>query len=293
MMAVADDALRRRFGTLVPMHDKPLSLMWGACDGAAVLKIYRSLEPVERRDREAQALSLARGWGIPAPAVRDAGAEERYSWLLLDAVGTASPLRATPDAIDGFVRRTVALTAALQRRPSPGSAGPGWLLHNRESQSNSQALLNQLSARCAERDWWSRLSESLAPLDHEPAVYLHGDIKPEHFLDDGRTVHVVDWEAAARGPAVCDPVDAAFHLVRDLVYADARMLHLKTISGLPVTGPAAAWRVVRWLDRRGPDDLALITTAHMNSLIDAGDTHDVLHRLARLITAAHMAGVPR
>jgi aminoglycoside phosphotransferase (APT) family kinase protein len=292
-MAVADDALRRRFGTLVPMHDKPLSLMWGACDGAAVLKVYRGLEPVERRDREAQALALARGWGIPAPAVRDAGAEEHYSWLLLDAVGTASPLRAALDAIDCFVRRTLALTAALQRRPAPGGAGPGWLPRNRESQSNSQALLNQLSARCAERDWWTRLSDSLAPLDDEPTTYLHGDIKPEHFLDDGYAVHVVDWEAAARGPAVCDVADAAFHLIRDLVYADAPVLPLKSISRLPVSGSAAAWRVVRWLDRRGPDDLALITTAHMNSLIDAGDIRDVLHRLARLVTAAYKAGVPR
>jgi hypothetical protein len=31
----------------------------------------------------------------------------------------------------------------------------------------------------------------------------------------------------------------------------------------------------------------------MNSLIDAGDIRDVLHRLARLVTAAYKAGVPR
>jgi hypothetical protein len=284
------EALRRRFGPLVPMHDKPLSTMWGACGGEAVLKVYWRIAPAERRDREAQALALARGWGVPAPAVRESGSEEDYSWLLLDAVAITAPQGT--DTLRAFVQRTLALTVVLQQRPEPACAGPGWLSPEGSGQSNSDALLDQLSARCAGQAWWDRLSGSLATLNDEPPVYLHGDIKPEHFLDDGHAVHVVDWEAAARGPAACDGVDAAFHLLRDLIYTDRPAWPLDS-GRLPVTGPVAAWRFVRWLDRRRPDDLALVATTDLTGLIGAGDTPDVLRRLAQLITVAREAGVPR
>ncbi|NJP43249.1 phosphotransferase [Actinacidiphila epipremni] len=293
MTATVGEALSHRFGPLIPLHDKPLSAMWRAYGDKAVLKVYRGIAPAERRNREAQALGLARGWGLPAPAVRDSGDEDGCCWLLLDAVGTAGSTAPPDDPVGAFVQRTLTLTEALQQRPAPINPGPGWLPSGSSFPTNSHALLAQLSARCAQRPWWHRLSNALTSLNGEPIAYLHGDIKPEHFVDDGSAVHVVDWEAAARGPAVSDTADAAFHLIRDLIYGNRSVLPLDGIGLLPVNGPIAAWRLVLWLDRRRPDDLSLLTTADVNRLIRATSTADVLRRLSRLVTVAREARVPR
>lgn len=274
-------------------HDKPLSVTWWACEGRALLKVYRSIEPLERRNREAQAVLLARDWGVPAPAVRAAGAEGGYCWALIDAVsGTASQV-ATREDVEGFVQRTFWLTGILRGHRVLGGPGTGWLPARGDRLTNSGALLDQLSEGCRSRAWWPELGQALTALDDEECVYLHGDIKPEHFLLSDRAVHVVDWEAAARGPAVCDLVDAAFHLIRDLVYSRISPLPFEVAGQLPVTGPAAAWRLVRWLDRRRPEDLSLISTESLCDLITSPDPTSVVRTLARLITALRDAGVPR
>lgn len=284
---------QQRFGPLVPHHDKPLSATWWACDGEALLKVYRSIEPFERRNREVRALVLARTWGVPAPAVRAAGAEGGVCWALIDAVdGTASRLASRED-VEAFVQRTLWLTALLRGRRVLGGPGAGWLPLRGGGLTNSAALLDQLSKRCRSRTWWPQLCQALAALDGEGCVYLHGDIKPEHFLRSGSTVHVVDWEAAARGPAVCDLVDAAFHAIRDLVYSGVSLLSIDVVAQLPVTGPAAAWRLLRWLDRRGTDDLDLVATEDLRDLMASPDPSSVVRIFALLITGLRDAGVPR
>jgi aminoglycoside phosphotransferase (APT) family kinase protein len=284
---------QQRFGPLTLRHDKPLSATWWTCDGKAVLKVYRAIEPLERRNRETQALVLARGWGVLVPAVRATGAEDDVCWALVDAVsGTASPLASRED-IEAFVQRTLWLTGILRRRRVLGGPGTGWLPVRGNRLTNSAALLDQLSKSCRSRAWWSELRQALSVLDDEECVYLHGDIKPEHFLCSGSAVHVVDWEAAARGPAVCDLVDAAFHVIRDLVYAGVSPLPIDAISQLPVTGPAAAWRLLRWLDRRSPGDLNLVPTEDLRDLMASPDPPSVVRTLDFLITGLRDAGVPR
>ncbi|WP_328915009.1 MULTISPECIES: phosphotransferase [unclassified Streptomyces] len=268
-------------------------MTWWACGGEALLKVYRAIEPVERRNREAQALTLARSWGVSTPAVRAVGEEDGYCWVLVDAVGGAAARLSSRKSVEGFVQHTLRLTAVLRDRPALGGPGTGWLPARAGNLTNSGALLHQLSQRCRPKPWWPELCQSLTSVDDEECVHLHGDIKPEHFLRSGRSVHVVDWEAAARGPVVCDLADAAFHLIRDLVYAGPSPLPLDVIGRLPVTGPVAAWRLLRWLDRRRPGDLDLVPAQSLRDLTASPDPPGTVRVLARLITALRDAGVPR
>jgi hypothetical protein len=294
MTMAVGSSLEERFGPLILRHDKPLSAMWQACGGEAVLKVYRLIDPLERRNREAHTLTLARGWGVPTPAVRAAGEEDGLCWLLVDKVSGAVSHENSRTGVRAFVQRTLWLTGILASRPALGGPGDGWQPMRNGDVTNSGALLNQLSARCRSAAWWPALREALSDLDDEECVHLHGDVKPEHFLSSvGSQVSVVDWEAAACGPAVCDHVDAAFHVVRDLVYARAHPLPLDVIGQLPVTGPIAVWRLLRWLDRRRSDDISLVSPEDLRDLMSSSDPTSVLRHLTRLITDFRDAGVPR
>lgn len=283
----------RLMGALILQHDKPLSAMWYVRDGNTMFKLYRSIEPLERRNREILALGLASQWGIHAPTVRAAGSTDGFSWALMDAISGTPSLLASPTDIEAFVQRTLWLTGILRSRRVVGGPGSGWLPTPGERLSNSGSLLQQMSERCCSQPWWPELSHALTALDVEECVYLHGDIKPEHFLCSGPMVHVVDWEATARGPAACDLVDAAFHLVRDLVYSRTSPLPLDVVGRLPVTGPVIAWRLLRWLDRRRPGDLYLLPAKSLHDLMASPDSADGVRILARLITGLRDAGVPR
>jgi hypothetical protein len=65
------------------------------------------------------------------------------------------------------------------------------------------------------------------------------------------------------------------------------------ISQLPVTGSAAAWRLLRWLDRRGPDDIDLVPAEDLRQLMASPDPPSAVRTLALLITGLRNAGVPR
>lgn len=293
MTTAVGSSLEERFGPLVLRHDKPLSVMWQACGGEAVLKVYRLIDPLERRNREAQALTLARSWGVPTPAVRAAGEEDGLCWLLVDTVSGTQPRGTSRKDVRAFVQRTLWLTGILCSRAALGGPGDGWLPLRNGDLTNSGALQKQLSACCRSASWWPALREALADLDGEECVHLHGDIKPEHFLSSGSLISVVDWEAAARGPVVCDHADAAFHVVRDVVYARTSSPPFDVIGQLPVTGPVAAWRLLRWLDRRRLDDLSLVPDKDLYGLMSAAEPADVVRRLAHLVTGLRDAGVPR
>lgn len=149
--------------------------------------------------------------------------------------------------------------------------------------------------RCRRHPWWEDLRAALAPLDQEPTVYLHGDIKSEHLLVDGETVHIVDWEASARGPAARDHAEIMFHLVRDLVYADIGPQRLPgdAIGRVPVTGAVFAWRVVQWLDRRRPGDIETMSLDDLQQLAHAPNSADAVQRLGRFIARSRSYGIPR
>jgi hypothetical protein len=156
-------------------------------------------------------------------------------------------------------------------------------------------LLDQLSPRCQLRPWWAALSEALQLLDSQPVVHLHGNLKPEHLLVDNGKLHVVDWEASARGPAVVDYTDVAFHLVRDLLYEGVPpgRVPVGLMARLPFSGPALAWRLLLWLDRRRPQDIDLITVREIRDLTAEEQASAACASLTRAVSLLRSTGVPR
>ncbi|MEK8144254.1 phosphotransferase [Streptomyces sp. M10(2022)] len=154
-------------------------------------------------------------------------------------------------------------------------------------------LAGSALARCRRRPWWAALGRALQSSDAQPVVRLHGDLKPEHLLVDGADLHVVDWEASARGPAAVDYTDVIFHLVRDLLYGDVPPGHVPVdlLTTMPFSGPVLAWRLLLWLDRRRPRDIDLVSTHDVCRL--AGEEQAAGYRsLARSVALLRAAGVP-
>lgn len=294
--AVQADDRMRQYGPFGLATAKSFSITRRSVDGRSLLKIYRGVEPLARRDREADALMLAAQWGLSVPAVLDIGELADTSWAVLGIVPGKRSSTTTASETDAYVHCALALCAVLHQRVDGLTPGSGWqqcsgIVTHRHS------LLEQLSPRCRQQPWWKVLYAELAPLDEQPTVYLHGDIKPEHLLVDDETVHIVDWEASARGPAVCDHADIMFHLVRDLVYAegdvDSQRLPVDVLSQVPVVGPVLAWRVVRWLDRRRLGDIEILSPDILHRLADTPTPTDAVRALGSFVTRCRDHGVPR
>jgi aminoglycoside phosphotransferase (APT) family kinase protein len=237
-------------------------------------------------------------WGVSVPAVLATGEEADYAWSVVSIVPGVSGSIATTADVSNFVQRTLSLTANVHARAHGLSLrpGPGWSdTANQVTTTHQRLLLQQLSSRCRQQPWWNALQSMLTPLDGLPTVHLHGDIKPEHFLAEGENVHVLDWEASARGPAVCDHADGMFHLVRDLIYAGMAPQHLPVdvISRVPATGSVLAWRVVQWLDRRCPRNINELSLREFHRIALASTSTEAVRALGRLIALLRAVGVPR
>ena len=284
------------FGPFGPPVAKQYSVTRISLDGASLLKRYRGVEPLARRDREVQALRVASSEGLATPTVRGTGQGENSAWAVVSVVPGHPCSVASPSDVRAFVHEVSHLRAKLDKIARPTTAGAGWHQSPADSESTaSEYLLAQLSPRCHRELWWPDLQALLRPLDWEPVVHLHGDIKPEHLLVQEEGTYVVDWEACGRGPAGCDFADAVFHAVRDLVYADiapSRIPHTD-LAELPTTAPLLAWRVIRWLDRRRADDLAALSLPALYRLASAPTAASAVRRLARLVATLHDLGVPR
>ncbi|RBM22520.1 aminoglycoside phosphotransferase family protein [Streptomyces sp. PT12] len=288
-----------RFGPFGPATVKPFSITRTAVDQSALLKIYRGVEPLARRDREADALRMACQSGASTPSVLATGEHVDHAWSVLSFVPGTPCSIATASGVDDFVRRALSITADVHRhgRRLSLTPGAGWRQNGDGGSTitHRESLSGQLSPRCRRQPWWQDFHAMLAALDPEPTVYLHGDIKPEHLLIDGARVHVVDWEASARGPAVCDYADIMFHLVRDLVYLGAprQRLPLDVIGQVPAFGPVVAWRLVLWLDRRRPEDLHSLAAHDIHRLSRTSTPVEAARELGGLIAEFRGNGVPR
>jgi hypothetical protein len=283
------------FGPLELLHDKPLSTVWTAPSRKALLKIYQQIEPRARRDREVTALTLAKEWGVAVPAVCGTGNVAESSWALLDLIPAAPCPIGTASGVGAYIQHTAVLVSALQSRSVNLRPGNGWLQTRLDCASHREFLLGLLSTRCRTQPWWNALSDALSTLDGEKTVYLHGDIKPEHVLVGSDGAHVVDWEAAARGPASCDTVHAVFHLIRDLVYAapPPTAVPIEQLSTFAVPAVVAAWRIVHWLDRRRPADLNALQPDTLHRLLTTATAAGVAYELTRVVADLRARGVPR
>ena len=281
------------YGTAVV---KPNSITRWALDGSSLLKIYRGIAPHERRGREVDALKAAAEWGLSVPPVLTTGDHESRAWTVFGAVPGRPCSTHTARGVQDYVRHVTTATDQLHRETNGVPPGSGWRWLQRDAlRSNRRFLLDQFSNRCRRLPWWPDLEAALKPCNELSTVYLHGDLKPEHLLFDGDQLHIVDWEASGRGPAVSDHTDAVFHLIRDLIYAsvEPRRLPIGTISQLQTSGAVLAWRLALWLDRRRPGDIHLLSAHDLYQLAAEDNLAEVCGQLARTVSHLRAAGVPR
>ncbi|MFD7508383.1 phosphotransferase [Streptomyces sp. NPDC059853] len=284
-----------RYGPFGRATVKPFSRAQRAVDGGALLKTYVGVDPERRRRREVESVRHAVHWGLSVPEVLATGRCNADSWSVFRVLpGRPCGVR-TDRAIEEYIGHVLGLSQRLHRS-APGLApGPGWSDEGGCPEPRHSFLLNQLSSRCRLRPWWAALAEPLQPLESHPVVYLHGDLKPEHLLVGDHQLSVVDWEASARGPAVVDHTDVAFHLIRDLLYAgvEPRRIPVGLMTRLPFSGPVLAWRLLLWLDRRRPRDIDLIAALDIHRLAAEDHAPAAYASLARAVAALRAAGVPR
>jgi aminoglycoside phosphotransferase (APT) family kinase protein len=183
--------------------------VYEAGDGR-VLRRYRDGRPADRVAREAEVMAHARAHGVPVPEVFDV------------AGGDIVMERA-----DGPTMLTV-----LGRRP---------LAFRR--QARLLARLHAVVHAVPAPDWLP------APFGDEDGaqVLLHRDLHPQNVILTADGPRIIDWEGAARGPAVADVamtwVIVGFSDVAGLTSAGVRTVQaLFTRSFLAAAGPVdRAW----------------------------------------------------
>ena len=288
--------LEKRYGPFGPAAIKPYARTQRSLDGESFLKTYVGIDPRGRRRRETEAVVIAASSGLSVPGLLATGDAEDRSWTLFRTLpGNPCTIGTTAD-IEHYLTQVLALTDRLHRPVAGLRPGLGWSTSEHdEPVTHQHFLLKQLTMRCQQLPWWATLQNALEPADSLPTEHLHGDLKPDHLLVDGDHLHIVDWEASCRGPAVCDFADVVFHLVRDLIYAAVPPsdLPLGPIYDLPINSAVLAWRLIQWLDRRRPTDIRLITATDVQRIVAADRPATVCGHLARTIAAMRRVGVPR
>lgn len=288
--------IERRYGPFGPATVKPYSRTLRSLDGGSLLKTYVGIDPRGRRRREAEALVIAADSGFSVPAVLATGDYEDRSWTLFRVFPGNPCTIGTQAGIQHYLAHILAVADGLHRPADGLRPGLGWTVSEQDVPvTQQQFLLEQLTARCRQKPWWTELEDALEPINASPTVYLHGDLKPDHLLVDGERLHIVDWEASCRGPAAGDFADVAFHLVRDLIYAAVSPSDLPTslIADMPLHGPVLAWRLIRWLDRRRPTDIDLLPADDVCRLATEDRPTRICGHLARTVASLRRAGVPR
>lgn len=279
--------LEARFGGLRTSGEKPFSLHYRDNGNTVLIKVYRGIAPRQRQAREVEALTSAMAFGVQAPAIVDHGVHADLSWIAVEVVaGTPLTLDSAADVVR-LAEAARSLTWQLHARPA-ANPGHGW--SGPASPSASAFLAGQLSNRLRALPAWPRLHDRLLVLDALPVIHLHGDLKPEHVITGNRGMHLVDWEACARGPAVLDEVDIAFRVAREVAYADLPEGSVADVMTASLAHAAAmAWRLALWLDRRhdsGTEEL----TALFDDLAELATNGAPAQSAARIVNRARTAG---
>jgi Ser/Thr protein kinase RdoA (MazF antagonist) len=286
--------LAKRYGPFLLQTSKPFSLTACQASRRLLLKIYRGVRPHSRQARERDALDYLASTDIAAPHTVESGHTVAVAWILLERVPGMPCNLATDGRVRDYLHRAQELVNKLHRTGPVDGCGPGW--HTAVARRPADLhLADQLTRPARHQPWWPHLAGHLSELNPLPAMRLHGDIKPEHLLVSPRTTHVVDWEACATGPAVCDRADIAFHAVRDLAYADQRpdTVIETTPTSEAQLAPMLAWRLALWADRRRPADLGLLTTDILHRVCCAPNPPAAVRQLAIAVTQMRNAGTPQ
>jgi aminoglycoside phosphotransferase (APT) family kinase protein len=258
------------------------------------LKEYRGITPSLRQEREVIAMARAGSLGVGVPEVLGAGATDATVWTVFRHLPGHAGTVKTRDGLSTFIEQFIELGRRIHLAPPGTQPGAGWNRSTDDAPTHRDLLMCQFSAHARAQPWWDDLDAALGSLALGPVVYLHGDLKAEHFISNGDHVSVVDWEACARGPVACDHADALFHTLRDLLYrAGSRRIPHDQLERLQVPGPVMAWRLLLWLDRRPAPSLGAASRRSLHQLMEEPKPMDVSRIAAHAITEAFELGVPR
>jgi len=144
-----------------------------AVGGGRVLRRYRDGRETRLVEHEARVMTYARAGGVPVPEVFDvSGAdivmEQAAGPTMLERFGRR------PWTYRGYARLLAGLHGLVHRVPAPGPGGPA------------------LPARFGSGE------------PRETDVLLHRDLHPLNVILTADGPMIIDWEGAARGPAVAD-----------------------------------------------------------------------------------------
>ena len=148
--------------------------------------------------RELQAMEAARAGGVPVPAVHFARAGDPAVLVLgwIDGEPLNDQPAARWRAAGGVVRRLHSLTP-----PDPLlRAGFDALIDDEARQAVEIGALTAAEASEVRRRW-DRVQRDLGP---RPAVFLHGDLQPDHVLCTSDGAVLIDWGDACTGDPLWD-----------------------------------------------------------------------------------------
>lgn len=286
--------LAARYGPFMVRTSKPFSLSAVDTSRRLLLKIYRGVTPHERQARERDALLYLAATDIATPHAVESGHTDSAAWILLEHLPGRPCDLATNQHVRDYLHRAQELASRLRSTGPADGCGPGWQTTEARRPADLY-LTDQLTNRALRQPWWPHLAEHLTKLNSLPAVRLHGDIKPEHLLVAPDQTYVVDWEACATGPALCDQTDIAFHAIRDLAYGGRQpsMIIEAIPTGEAQLGPMLAWRLALWADRRRPADSSRLRSDLIHRLCCAPSPTAALRQLAVALNQMRDAGTPR
>src|SRR5699024_7237522 len=178
------------FGPFRLQHEKTHSRMLRSETGEVLLKEYLVIASEARQEREALAIAGAERLGVNVPKILGAGTTESTAWTLFQLLpGSPGSLRPGQSLIN-FVNQVVDLGTELHSRALDAAPGTGWFVSEKEEWTQREFLMSQFSPSASSRPWWSDLDRTLEATDLGPVVYLHGDLKAEHFIVDHHRVAV-------------------------------------------------------------------------------------------------------
>ncbi len=247
------------------MSDPPLGRLLGSgkaaevfeC-GTAVIKLYRSGEPKRSAFREAAAIALVEGLGLPVPqvsGVRQVG--DRWGVIMTRAQGPsfADVMRAQPERVPNYLKAMARLHSRVHLHPGTGL---GSLKARLASNIKRATKLGEARQNI--------LLEQLRSMPEGDRL-CHGDFHPLNVLGPPGGEIIVDWPDATQGDPAAD-VCRSFVLIRP-VATEVAGAYVEAYA----SGGETRERVYRWLPFVAAARLAEGLPDEEEALMEAACSH--------------------
>jgi aminoglycoside phosphotransferase (APT) family kinase protein len=166
-------------------------------EGSAVLRVGAP-EMAQTQKFEVRGIALARDWGVPAPGVIAARADDKAALLLIEYVDGSShqPVEPDPARLEALGRIAARISAV-----DPGDAELPVVTH-----PIPDVDFDELRARAQPQPLLAAAQERVAAIvPDDPVGFVHGDLWSGNALWRGAELAaVIDWDCAGRGAAGVD-----------------------------------------------------------------------------------------